>query len=487
MKILFFRRHKKLPKQANDELSSSEGGEKQITEVTESINEAGTSEMDLGDSANSVDSSSENSITDTLDIANTGIVDESENSEVESSETTEQDTISNKKSKRRKSKRFFKRLGHMLLWPWKKLWHWRPLSRLDRYLIFKFLGTYFFILALIILIAVVFDYNQNIDKFTTNHAPFKGIVFDYYANFIPYFSNLFSPLFVFIAVIFFTSKLADHSEIIAMMSNGMSFNRMLRPYMISATLIAALTFVLGGYIIPKGNVARLNFENIYKKKKRPNYTQNVQLQVADGVIAFIGDFEDPTKTGYSFSLDKFVNKKLVSHLTANSISYDTLADERYHWTIRDYTIREMKGYVEHITHGAQLDSIIMMEPSDFMQTRNQQETMTNPELKEYIVKQKMRGAANVKEFEVEYYKRTAMSFASFILTTIGVSLSSRKRKGGMGLYLGIGLALSFTYILFQTISSTFAINADWPSALAVWIPNIIFIFIAAFVYVKAPK
>jgi lipopolysaccharide export system permease protein len=174
-------------------------------------------------------------------------------------------------------------------------------------------------------------------------------------------------------------------------------------------------------------------------------------------------------------------------MTANSVSYDTLADERYHWTIRDYTIREMHGYVEHITHGAQTDSIIKMEPSDFMQSRNQQETMTNPELREYIEKQKMRGAANVKEFEVEYYKRTAMSFASFILTTIGVSLSSRKRKGGMGLYLGIGLALSFAYILFQTISSTFAINANWPSALAVWVPNILYAFIALYVYWKAPR
>lgn len=396
---------------------------------------------------------------------------------------------SKKKDKKHRHlwRRFFRAIGHGLAWPWIKLWHWRPLSRLDRYLIVKFLGTYFFILALIILIAVVFDYNQNIDKFATNHAPMHAIIFQYYANFVPYFSNLFSPLFVFIAVIFFTSKLADHSEIIAMMSNGMSFKRMMRPYMISATIIAVLTFYLGGYVIPRGNVARLDFENIYKKKKHNNYAQNVQLQVDTGVIAFIGDYEDPIKTGYSFSLDKFVNKKLVSHMTANSVSYDTLADERYHWTIRDYTIREMHGYVEHITHGAQTDSIIKMEPSDFMQSRNQQETMTNPELREYIEKQKMRGAANVKEFEVEYYKRTAMSFASFILTTIGVSLSSRKRKGGMGLYLGIGLALSFAYILFQTISSTFAINANWPSALAVWVPNILYAFIALYVYWKAPR
>lgn len=362
-----------------------------------------------------------------------------------------------------------------------------PLNRIDRYLIAKFLGTYFFSIILIISIAIVFDYNENIDKFTTNNAPLEGIIFDYYLNFVPYYSNLFSPLFVFISVIFFTSKLAENSEIIAMMSTGMSFERLMRPYMFSAALIALLSFMLGSYIIPQGSEKRLNFENIYKKKQRPNIAQNVQLQVDTGVIAFIEHFDGATKTGYRFSLDKFENKKLVSHLTASTIKYDTLANEQYHWRIGNYTIREMKGMREHITTGTQLDSLIMMEPSDFLETRNQQEILTNPELKQYIEKQKRRNMGNVKPFEVEYYKRYATPFASFILTTIGLSLSARKRKGGMGLYLGIGLALSASYILFQTISSTLAINADWPSALAVWMPNIIFTIIAFFLYKKAPR
>lgn len=362
-----------------------------------------------------------------------------------------------------------------------------PLNRIDRYLIAKFLGTYFFSIILIISIAIVFDYNENIDKFTTNNAPLEGIIFDYYLNFVPYYSNLFSPLFVFISVIFFTSKLAENSEIIAMMSTGMSFERLMRPYMFSAAFIALLSFMLGSYIIPQGSEKRLNFENIYKKKQRPNIAQNVQLQVDTGVIAFIEHFDGATKTGYRFSLDKFENKKLVSHLTASTIKYDTLANEQYHWRIGNYTIREMKGMREHITTGTQLDSLIMMEPSDFLETRNQQEILTNPELKQYIEKQKRRNMGNVKPFEVEYYKRYATPFASFILTTIGLSLSARKRKGGMGLYLGIGLALSASYILFQTISSTLAINADWPSALAVWMPNIIFTIIAFFLYKKAPR
>ena len=273
-------------------------------------------------------------------------------------------------------------------------WYKRLISKLDMYLIKKFLGTYFFSIALIISIAVVFDFNENIDKFTTNHAPWKGIIFEYYANFVPYFSNLFSPLFVFISVIFFTSKLAENSEIIAMMAAGMSFKRLMRPYMISAAIIAVMTFLLGAYVIPKGSVTRLNFENIYKKKKKTEFAQNVQLQVDTGVIAFIEHFDGRTKTGYHFSLDKFVNKKLVSHLTAASVSYDTLSDERYHWRINNYTLRELKGMREYISHGSRIDSIIAMEPSDFLLTRNQQETLTSPELKEYIVKQRARGSGN---------------------------------------------------------------------------------------------
>ena len=359
------------------------------------------------------------------------------------------------------------------------------IRRIDWYIIFKFLGTYFFAIALIISIAVVFDINENIDKFINNKAPVKAIVFDYYMNFIPYFSNLFSPLFVFIAVIFFTSKLAENSEIIAMMSTGMSFKRLLRPYMISAAIIAILTYGLGAYVIPKGNVDRLNFENKYKGKKTQQYVRNVQLEVDSGVIAYIERYENYNKTGYRFSLDKFIDKKLVSHLTARRVTYDTTSVHK--WTLRDYMIREMDGMREVITTGSEMDSIIAMEPQDFLIARGQQQTMTSSELSEYISKQKKRGFANIKEFEIEYHQRIAMSFAAFILTVIGVSLSSRKVKGGIGLYLGIGLALSFSYILFQTITATFAINGNASPMIAVWIPNILYSFIAVYLYRKAPK
>jgi len=359
------------------------------------------------------------------------------------------------------------------------------IRKIDWYIIKKFLGTYFFSIALIISIAVVFDVNEWIDNFINNKAPVKAIIFDYYANFIPYFSNLFSPLFVFISVIFFTSKLAENSEIIAMMSTGLSFKRLLRPYMISAAIIAIMTYGMGAYVIPKGNVTRLNFEDRYKKKKKQEYVRNVQVEVDSGVIAYMERYENYNKTAYRFSLDKFVDKKLVSHLTARSATYDTTTVHK--WTLKNYMIREMDGMKETITKGDRLDSIIKMEPQDFLIMKGQQETMTSTELSEYISRQKRRGFANIKEFEIEYHKRIAMSFASFILTVIGVALSSRKVKGGMGMYLGVGLALSFSYILFQTVSATFAINGNASPILAVWIPNILYTFIAIYLYRKAPK
>lgn len=361
----------------------------------------------------------------------------------------------------------------------------RIIKRLDWYIIRKFLGTYFFAIALILSIAVVFDINEKMDSFLENEAPIKAIIFQYYMNFIPYFANLFSPLFVFIAVIFFTAKLAENSEVIAILAGGVSFRRLMRPYMISAAVISLCTYGLGSYVIPKGNVTRLNFEDRYIKKKKQQFVNNVQLEVDTGVIAYIERYEDYNKTGYHFSLDKFKNKILVSHLTARTISYDSTSIHK--WVIQDYMIRELHGIKEKLYRGDKKDTIIMMEPSDFLIMKNQQETLTSPALRDYIAKQKLRGFANIKVFEIEYERRIAMSFASFILTTIGLSISSRKVKGGIGLHLGLGLALSFSYIMFQTVSSTFAINGNMPPIIAVWIPNIVYALIAVVLYRNAPK
>ena len=374
------------------------------------------------------------------------------------------------------------------LWRALTAWSNKPfIGRLDRYIIYKFLSTYIFLIIVIVMIVVVVDFNEKIDKFSQSHVSMQKVFFDYYLNFIPYVVNLYSALFVFIAVIFFTSNLAGHSEIIAMKSTGMSFKRLLRPYLISATLIAATSFALGAYVIPKSNVKRVAFQNRYVKKTTDvTSIDNVQMQVDTGVVAYITHFDNTTKSGYGFSLDKFVDKKLVSHLTAETIAYDTLSEHRFSWTLRQYNIRTLQGMREKLESGDRIDTTIIMEPNDFFFVRDQEETMTLAELKDFIDRQAMRGSAGASKFEVEYHKRIASPFAAFILTLIAVSLSSQKRKGGIGANLGFGLALSFAYILFQTVSSAFA-SRGLPTAVAVWIPNIIFSIVALVLVRRTPQ
>jgi lipopolysaccharide export system permease protein len=272
-----------------------------------------------------------------------------------------------------------------------------------------------------------------------------------------------------------------------MQSCGMSFNRLCRPYLLSAALIACLNFALGAYIIPMGNKTRLDFEDQYIKNKKSEFVTNIQLEVDTGVVAYIERYEAATRTGYNFSLDKFKGKQLVAHLTASVIQYqDTARDNR--WFVRDYTLRTMDGVKEKMTRGQELDTLIDMSPEDFLLLKGQEQTMTSPQLLRYVEKQKQRGVAGLVEFEIEYHKRIATAFAAFILTIIGLSLSSRKIKGGMGVNLGIGLFLSFAYILLQGVSAAFSSTLGMPPFVAVWLPNVLFSLIALYLYLyKAPR
>lgn len=294
-------------------------------------------------------------------------------------------------------------------------------------------------------------------------------------------ANQFSPLFTFIAVIFFTSKMAENSEIIAILSSGVSFRRLLLPYMASALVIASFTFVLDSYVIPPANVKRINYQNKYVKNKAIDYGVNIQLQVTPGEIAYMSRFENSSKTAYNFSLETFKDKKLVSRMVATTAVYDTL----YRWSMKNYMIRNFRGMREEIKKGATLDTIIPIEPRDFLIAENDHEKMTTPELKAYIDRQKMRGVANIKSFEIEYERRFAMTGAAFILTLIGMSLSSRKVKSGMGINIGIGLVLSFSYILFSTVTSTFAVSGYTSPFVAMWIPNVVYLIIGIVLYNRA--
>ena len=354
------------------------------------------------------------------------------------------------------------------------------LKILDRYIIRNFLGTYIFAIVLLLAIVVMFDINEKLDTFIK--APLKATVFDYFLNFLPYFANQFSPLFTFIAVIFFTSKLAGNSEIIAMLSTGMSFNRLLRPYMFSAAIIAIATFMLSAYVIPPANVKRINYHNTYHKNKRVDYGSNIMLMVAPGQIAYMSRYDNTTKTGHRFSLESFdEDKRLTSRLTAQTIKWDTL----YQWRIFDYVKRDFRDDREYIEKGRQRDTSIAFEPRDFLISENDHEKMTSPQLNDYIEHQKARGVGNIKSFEVERERRFAMTAAAFILTVIGMTLSVKKQKGGMGVNIGIGLVLSFSYILFMTITQTFALSGLTSAFVAMWIPNVVYTIIALILYRRA--
>ncbi len=359
------------------------------------------------------------------------------------------------------------------------------LKRIDWYIIRKFLGTFLLSIVLVLCIVIIIDLTDKMDRFYDKHVPLESIIFDYYLNFIPFFFNMLSPLFVFIAVIFFTSKLAGNSEIIAMQASGVSYNRLLRPYLLSALVIALAIFFLGGYTIPNSNKRRLIFEDQYLRSYKIDNVNKVQMEVEKGVILYIDFFQANGNMGSGFSMEKFEGKKLVSRLTAQRIAWDSIHNK---WKASDYIIRQFSGIHEKLISGAQIDTVINVQPQDFFVSARESPQMNNTELSSYLKRQKERGVGgNIKAFENEYYKRFSMPFAAFILTLMGVSLSSKKVRGGTGVNIGLGLLLSALYVLFSTFTTSFSINGTMSPVMAVWLPNIIFTVIAIFFYFKAPK
>jgi len=360
------------------------------------------------------------------------------------------------------------------------------LKKLDLYILKKFLGTFFFAILLIISISVVFDLTEKIDNFFEHGAPLEAIIFDYYKNFVPYFANLFTPLFVFIAVIFFTSKMAYQTEIIAILSSGVSFRRMMFPYFLGAAIIAVFSFILGGYIIPPANQTRIKFENEFVKNRKEQGLEKIHMQIEPGVFVYMDKYRTYSGNGDYFSMEKYEEKELLSKISARYAKFDTASGK---WQLKNYVQRDFINGIEHeITSGTKLDTLIPnITPKDFKEERKYFEMMTNAELDTYIDEQKARGVGNLEEFLIEKYRRVASPFSAFILTLIGVSLASRKVRGGMGLHIGVGIALSFSYILFMTVSTTFAVNGNMNPMLAVWLPNIVFSIIAIVLYTRAPK
>ena len=360
----------------------------------------------------------------------------------------------------------------------------RP-RKIDTYIVSKFITTFFVALLLIIGIVIIFDISEKIDNFVSKEAPLKAIIFDYYLNFIPYFMNMFSPLFIFITVIFFTSKMAADSEIVAILSCGISFHRMMVPYIFSATLIALLSLCLNLFVIPEANKTRLQFEDKYIKSRFASVGRNVHYQTAPGEFVFAESFSSWNRTAYRFTIERIEDSKLVSKISAESATYDTLNGT---WRLKKYFIRDFNAdMTDRIRSGKQLDTTIALSVDDFYLTEKTVETLTYDELNQLIDVQKMRGDANVKFAQIEKNTRFALPFSAFILTIMGVALSSKKRRGGIGWNIGIGIALAFTYILFLRFSQMFVHTGALPPAIALWLPNVVFTIIAGYLYKIAPK
>ncbi len=358
------------------------------------------------------------------------------------------------------------------------------LKKIDIYIMRKMLGTYFLSIFMIISIAIVIDITEKMDNFYQAELSIQTVILEYYIHFVPYYINLFSSLFTFISAIFVTSKLAYNSEIIAMLAGGISFRRIMVPYMLSAALIAVFTFYIGGYVIPKGNDKRLDFESKYIDNIPPEVSlRNVQFRINESDIAYMERFNVISNIGYRFSLDSFDNKRLAQRITAQSIQYKG----EDNWLLLRYTKRNFEGLEEAFSSGDSLALHCDMNPKDFKVIKNQQERYTNPELLEYIDENTRRGRAGLNAYKLEYQKRFAMPCGAFILTLIGVSLSAKKVRGGKGFNMFIGLLLSAIYILSMLMSSTFTVNAGVNPTLAVWLPNIIFLGVGIFLYQKAPK
>jgi len=358
------------------------------------------------------------------------------------------------------------------------------MKKIDWYIIKKFLGTFFFTMILIILIVIIFDISEKLDDFLKNHAPLYEIVFSYYLTFIPFFTNMFSSLFTFIAVVFFTSKLAANTEIIAILSSGISFRRMLRPYLISATFLAVLSFYLANFLIPQTNKIRYAFEDKYIFSKKTNTSRNIHIQNSPGVLLYVESFNNDENRGRSFTMEKISNYKSNYKLKARDITYDSLSNS---WEAHHYMISYNTNDSIKYEYGDTLSLELNVVPSDFSSRIKRMDVMNYFELDKFIADEKIKGSKNIKFYEVERHKRVSFPFATLILTIIGASLSSRKVRGGIGLHLAFGILISFAYIIFMQISTVFATFGTLSPFVAVWIPNFIFAILAIFLVRMAPK
>lgn len=355
---------------------------------------------------------------------------------------------------------------------------------LDLYIIRKFLSTFFFSILMLTLIIIIFDLSERVDDFIDKQAPLRAIIFDYYLNFLPFLINNFSALFTFISVVFFTSRLAMNTEIIAILSAGISFWRLMRPYLISASVIMVLSMILSAYVIPVSNRSLFAFEQAYLRSPRRTQDINIHMQLHPGVFVYVERFNTFVATGFQFELKKIGPQGITYKLSADRIVYDSITGR---WRIENYLIREIDSLGERLTRGDILDTTFSLLPSDFRIDTDRDKILTTPELTNEIKIERIRGSGRVIEYAVEKQSRIAFPVANIILTLIGVAVSARKVRGGIGFHLGFGLTITFSFVLFMQVSRVFGMYGDLPPLVAVWLPNLFFGIMAAYLIYKAPK
>ncbi len=355
---------------------------------------------------------------------------------------------------------------------------------LDRYIIRQVLGTFFFILVIIMAIAVVFDFSEKTDDFAKMTAGWWQVVSEYYLNFVIYYSNLFSGLLIFIAVLLFTSKLAHRTEVVAMLSSGVSFPRIMWPYFVAATFLTVVSLLTNHFLLPAANTVRLAFEEAHIRTTFRVDAKHIHREIEPGTIAYFESFNVEQLTGQRFSLERWEDKVLRRKLTSDRARYDTVDGK---WHVHDFVLRTINGEEEHIQRGAEMDTLIPLRPSDMGQRWETSMAMSWKELNDYIDVKQAQGDGGLMPYRIEKHQRTSYPFATYVFTLMGVSIASRKTRGGTGLHIALGFLLALLYIFAMKLTTVAATNAGLDPFIAVWLPNILFGIIGIWIYQRAPK
>lgn len=360
------------------------------------------------------------------------------------------------------------------------------MTKIDRYLIKRLLTTYVFAVFIIVMVILVIDFVEKNDDFMETKPSNSAIFLDYYMNLAPYWANYISPLMIFISTVFFTAKMASHTEIIAILGSGTSFRRLMLPYFIGSGIVAVYSFVMVGWILPKANIPRIEFQNKYLESDFYFSGRDIHMAVQKNVYAYLSSYDNNSNTAYDFTLEKIEDNRLVEKLSARRATYD---DSLKKWKLYDYQIRKFGIMKDQMTYSptAPLDTSINMFPSDFTNAKSRQETLTIPQLQDYIALINSRGAEGVEIYKIEYYQRFATPFAVVILSIMGLIVSARKARGGVGLQIAIGFVLAFLYIIFYILSKGIAEAGSMNPILAVWLPNIVFTMVSVVMYFTVPR